>query len=254
MNQLSKLARVHRGSRTKAWYKSCALILFAGLFSLSFQLVGGFSTTIIAARDSSVLSVTRHCGFFREPTVQNNGLGSLGNFYALDSEQLYDYFNAITVMTRNVLRRSAGYSRSCYGRFGDNSTACGNYLRPSLPVTITRDLPCPFNQSVCNGPAISLDSGMLRSDTDLGVNTRPEDALAVRKVLTCVPLAGENYTDGWQQIPPQHASPMEPIGTRFKAYKFGPYSGYADLPELANYTAAIVETDWQMGREAYGLS
>lgn len=254
INQLSKFARAHKKRRTKAWYKSIALMLFAGLFGLGFALAGGFSTSIIAARDSSVLSVSRHCGWFQEPTVQNNISNPIDQFYSLKDEQFYDYVNAVSVMTRNVFRRSAAYSRSCYGRFGDNSTACGNYVRPSLPYKITRDLPCPFNQSVCNGPAFSMDSGAIRSDTDLGVNTRSEDAISVRKVLTCVPLAGEAHTDGWQQLPPEYASGLEvPLGTQIKGYTFGSYTNWASDPKFGNYTAGMDEIEWKKGKEPYSL-
>ncbi|KAJ8105583.1 hypothetical protein OPT61_g10087 [Boeremia exigua] len=253
ITQLSKLAWVHRKSKTKAYYKSLGLILFASIFSLVFALVGGFFTGFIASEHGTVLSVSRHCGFFQEPTLNGNVLGfNLTDFYSYSEDQLYEYFNTITVMHRTVLRRSAAYSRSCYGRFGDNSTACGNYLRPTLPYSITRDVPCPFNDKVCNGTALSLDTGALRSDTDLGISTRPGDALSVRKVLTCAPISGESYTDGWRELPPKYGAPP---GTQYKGYSFGSTFRYAADSLSSNYTfVALDGPTLPAGKQPYSLT
>jgi hypothetical protein len=245
-NQLIKIVWVHRGGRLRTYYKSLILILFASLYALGFALASGLSSRVIAATDASVLSVSQHCGWFQEP--------SLGNISSLASGQLFESVNAISVMARNVYRRSASYSRSCYGRFGDNSTACGNYVRPTLPYVVTRGLPCPFYEEACNGTAISLDTGYMRSNTHLGVNTRPEDAISVRKVLTCVPLAGENYTDGWKQVPPEVATAQGlPLETKLKGYSFGPTrSLFGSFNEL-NHTAAMDEFHWKFGKQPYSL-
>jgi hypothetical protein len=124
-----------------------------------------------------------------------------------------------------------------------------------LPYTISRDVTCPFNEKACNGTAISLDTGRLRSDIHLGVNTRPEDALSVRMVLTCVPLAGEKYTTGWQQIIPEIAFAVGlPFDTKVKSYAFGPsmisFGGHVGS---FNYTAAMDEVRWVQGIQPYSL-
>lgn len=253
-NQLSKLAWVHKRSKSKTYYKSIGLLLFANIFNFGFILVGIFSTKFIAAQDSSVLSVSRHCGWFKEPTVKGDDPFDFDSFYTLSGLEFAEYVNAVSVMSRNVLRRSAAYSRSCYGRFGENSTACGNYAQATLAYTITRDVGCPFNDKACNGTAISLDTGHIRSDSDLGINTTPEDALSMRKVLTCVPLAGESYTSGWQQLPDEAAfRDQVPQGTRAKAYSFGPYLGYSQVPAISNYTIYMDEVDWKKGQQPYSL-
>jgi hypothetical protein len=128
-------------------------------------------------------------------------------------------------------------------------------VQPALPYTINRNVSCPFSENACNGTAISLDTGRLRSDTHLGVNTRPEDALSVRKVLTCVPLAGEKYATDWQQIIPDIAfSTGLPLDTKVKSYAFGPRSISlgAHVGGL-NYTAAMDEIRWRKGVQPYSL-
>jgi hypothetical protein len=101
---------------------------------------------------------------------------------------------------------------------------------------------------------MSLDTGHLRSDIHFGMNTRSEDALSVRKVLTCVPLAGEKYTDGWQQMPPtMSAAQGLPQDTRLKGYSFGRTNSIFGSFNDLNYTAAMDEVHWKFGKQPYSL-
>lgn len=246
ITQMTRVLWAHRGGRPRMFCKCLALILFAGLYTLVFALTSGLSSRIIRAHDSTVLSVSKHCGWFKEPT--------LGNSSSISSGGVFESVNAISVMSRNVYRRSASYSRSCYGRFGDNSTACEDYFLPTLPYLVRKDLPCPFASRACNGSAMSLDTGHLRSDLHFGMNTRSEDALSVRKVLTCVPLAGEQYTDGWQQVPPtMSAAQGLPLDTRLKGYSFGRTDSIFGSFDNLNYTAAMDEVHWKFGKQPYSL-
>jgi hypothetical protein len=255
IGQVVKLAWAHRHGGSKIVRKSIVLILVASLFTLVFTLVGGFSSHIIAARDPSVLSVDQNCGWIFEPTYLNPFDPTLDNIYSIPSVELFAYINAVTVTLRNVFRRSAAYSRSCYRGSVESSTACANFVQSTLPYTMRRQVPCPFADKVCNGTAISLDTGHLRSDIHLGLNTRPEDALSVRKVLTCVPLAGEAYTSGWQQISQDTADRWDlPVNTKAKAYAFGPrMMGWGEHVGGINYTAGIDEIRWVHGVQPYSL-
>lgn len=255
ISHLSRIAWAHRHGGSKVYCKSVVLLLFASLYALIFALGGGFSITIIAARDPSVLTIDRHCGWVQEATYLNPPEPTPDNSYSIPREKLYEHMNIITVMLRKALRRSASHSRSCYGHFGEKSTACNNFVQPSLPFIVNRNVTCPFNEKACNGPAISLDTGKLRSDIHLGVNTRPEDALSVRKVLTCVPLAGEKYTTGWQQIIPEIAFATSlPLDTKVKSYAFGPQTMTLGQPVSGlNYTSGMDEIQWMQGVQSYSL-
>lgn len=255
IRHLSRVAWTHRHGESRIYRKSVVLFSFASLYALVFALGGGFSSGIIIARDRSVLTIDRHCGWLQEPTYLNPPEPTLDNLYSIPREQIYKYVNVVTVMLRNALRRSASHSRSCYGHFGEKSTACNNFVQPTLPYTIDRDVKCPFDEKACNGNAISLDTGRLRSDVHLGVNTRSEDALSVRKILTCVPLAGEKYATGWQQIIPELASEIGlPFDTKVKSYAFGPRtisSGKHD--SSLNHTSGMDEIHWIQGVQPYSL-
>lgn len=255
VTQLRKILWVNRGSAFQSYRKSIALMLFAVMHSLSFLIAGGFSSEIIAARDPSVLSVSRHCGWIQEPRFENPEVPTFDNIYSLPRNQLVEWINAVSVLSRNFYRKSASYSRTCYGRLGDNSTVCGILVQPNLHYAVRYNVPCPFSDKACNGTAVSLDTGRLRSDTHLGVNTRPEDAMSVRKVLTCVPLAAERYTDGWQAgSPDMLADRNVPVGTRFKSYAFGPLQPYFG-PRDPNTTVTVTadEVRWKSGNEPYSL-
>jgi hypothetical protein len=255
ISHMSRIAWAHRHGGSKIYCKSVALFLFASLYALIFALGGGFSSKIIVARDPSVLTIDRHCGWLQEPTFLNPPEPTLDTLYSISGAQIYEYINVVTVILRNAFRRSASHSRSCYGHLGENSTACNNFVQPTLPYTINRDVTCPFNEKACNGTAISLDTGRLRSDIHLGVNTRPQDALSVRKVLTCVPLAGEKYATGWQQIIPDIAFATGlPLDTKVKSYAFGPRSIAFGLHVGGlNYTAGMDEIRWRQGVQPYSL-
>jgi hypothetical protein len=257
ISHLSRIAWAHRHGGSKIYCKSVVLCLFASLYALVFALGGGFSSKIIVARDPSVLTIDRHCGWLQEPTFLNPPEPTIDTIYSIPGAQLYEYINVVTVMLRNAFRRSASHSRSCYGHLGEKSTACNNFVQPTLPYTINRDVTCPFNEKACNGTAISLDTGRLRSDIHLGVNTRPEDALSMRKVLTCVPLAGEKYATGWQQIIPETAFATGlPFDTKVKSYAFGPrpivFGQNVGVVGL-NYTSGMDEIRWVRGVQPYSL-
>jgi hypothetical protein len=231
------------------------LFVLASLHALVFGLGGGFSSKIIVAGDPSVLIIDRNCGWLQEPTYLNPPEPTLDTMYSVPKAQLYEYINVATVVLRNAFRRSATYSRSCYGNLGEKSTACNKFVQPTLPYTIKRDIPCPFDDKACNGPAMSLDTGRLRSDIHLGVDTRPEDALSVRKVLTCVPLDGEKYATGWQQIIPELALATDlPSDTKVKSYAFGPRAfALGEQFTGLNYTFGMDKIRWAQGVQPYSL-
>jgi hypothetical protein len=255
IGHLSRMAWAHRRRGSKIYCKSLILLLVASLYALVLALGVGFSSRIIIARDPSVLTIDQHCGWLQELTFLNPPEPTFDNAYSVSRAQLYEYINVVAAMLRNAFRKSASHSRSCYGRLGKKSTACNNFVQPTLPYTISRIATCPFTERACNGVAISLDTGKLRSDVHLGVNTRPEDALSVRKVLTCVPLAGEKYTTGWQQIIPEIAVATGlPFDTKVKSYAFGPrnFSLGENVSEF-NYTSGMDDIRWVQGVQPYSL-
>ena len=239
VESLMKVGRAHKESRFEVYRRSLFPIMLASLYGLVFYALSGLSSRLILDSSGAVLALSKNCGWMEVPDLSN-----------LADDKTFEAVNALTVMARTGYRRSASYSRSCYGRFGGNSTACGNFVQPSIPSNISRSVPCPFAQNICNGEGITFDSGFVRSDFHLGINTRPKDSISVRKILTCVPLAGEKYTDGWRPISDERAAYYNLSSeTRQKGYMFGQN---LQTPG-SNYSIAIDEVFWRLGDQPYNI-
>jgi hypothetical protein len=216
---LIKMGTAHKYARFDAYRISFVLILLAAAHGAGLWFAGGISSRFIASSNEVEFRPTR-CGWMKEPPLTN-----------LSDDAIFEEANALVVMARYSYRRSAAYSRSCYLQAGGNSTACGTYVKPTFPYTIDTDAPCPFVDKICQGSAMTVDTGFLRSDQHLGINTRPADAIWARKVITCVPLEGEKYTDGWMPFPGDEIPSSLPPGAMIKGYKFGRVLGDGPLPE-----------------------
>ncbi|KAF2709058.1 hypothetical protein K504DRAFT_408484 [Pleomassaria siparia CBS 279.74] len=69
----------------------------------------------------------------------------------------------------------------------DASTCRNRFIRPFLPFVSQRSV-CPFESSFCTDeylPAISMDTGLLDLNENLGVNLGKSDAVKFRKKTTC---------------------------------------------------------------------
>jgi len=174
----------------------------------------------------------------------------LGN---ITDKASFEATNALVVMGRYAYRKSASYSRTCYDGTDGNSTSCGYYVRPTLPYNATLSQSCPFAGTICRGPSISLDTGFLRSDEHLGFNTRPEDAMLMRKVLTCAPLASEKYIEDPIQIPDDIKIRFEIFDEiRYTGYRLGTYLEPGNpMPEFTFSTSNIHH---DFGDLPYGLA
>ncbi|PVH95128.1 hypothetical protein DM02DRAFT_691345 [Periconia macrospinosa] len=185
IGKLLTVGVAHKGARLEAYKRSMWLIILAALHGMSMWVADTLSSRFIVSGDE-VQAVPSKCGWMRDDGASVD---------ALADEATFENLNSLAVMTRHGYRRSAAYSRSCYAQMGINTTMCSIYKQTTLPLSIRYPAPCPFNENICYGSAISLDTGRIRSDEHLGINTRPEDAISLRKVLTCVPFAGERYSN-----------------------------------------------------------
>ncbi|KAF1985154.1 hypothetical protein K402DRAFT_334899 [Aulographum hederae CBS 113979] len=89
---------------------------------------------------------------------------------------------------------SANYAQNCY--LNPTGLAdCSSFVRQNLPDTIDTGASCPFEEDICLEPAknIRIDTGLIDSHFDLGINARPRDRFQFRQVTTCAPLRAEGY-------------------------------------------------------------
>lgn len=169
-----------RRHNSVASFKRTLLPLALSLVTFSaFAIAGVFSSRVATSRGGEVLIAGSKCAIYNNSliTYQNFGLG-----------QAY---------LANRIRSSANYASSCYT--GSRSPgACRTFIRDTLPFKITRKTPCPFpgKDRICHSSegAIRLDSGLLNSHFDLGINSPPSARFLYRAVNECVPLRSEGFT------------------------------------------------------------
>jgi hypothetical protein len=109
-----------------------------------------------------------------------NSVSQMASFY---SKSVADTIDAAT------------YAQQCYGE-NTTSLACNLYARRSLSFTTNPNATCPFPSARCifnNQSAFSMDTGLVDSHLDLGVNARPEDRIKYRRVTTCAPIHAKQW-------------------------------------------------------------
>jgi hypothetical protein len=238
---LIKIGSAHRGARFEAIRRSYLLVMIATAHGVGFWVAAGLSSRFIANSDE-VQIIAKDCGWIREPP--------LGDFR---DDTIFETANALIVMARYGYRRSVAYSRSCYMQSGGNSTACSTFPRSRLPYTVAGSTPCPFDQSICKGTAITVDTGFLRSDEHLGINTRSDQAMWARKIMTCAPLEGENHTAGWVSVPMEFNITTLHMPQRVKGYHFGTVPINSSRTSISDYTFLVRDGWLQLGDRPYNL-
>jgi hypothetical protein len=100
--------------------------------------------------------------------------------------------------SRKVLKesvQSADYAGSCYYAVTDPRRCASTFVKPTINWTSTSNAPCPFNDELCQEKdgAFEMDTGLLDSREDLGLNTPDKSRLFYRRVTTCAPIHTAPY-------------------------------------------------------------
>ncbi|KAJ8130562.1 hypothetical protein O1611_g3064 [Lasiodiplodia mahajangana] len=164
-----------------AWQQSWLWISISVVSAVSGVAAGLFSSRII---DSSlyfnILTDSSNCGFFLEDFhIQSN----------IDDPMVI----ALEQDEAATIGLAATYARNCYNTTGDNSQ-CNFFPSTTIPWETEWEAECPF-EGICIGPAMRLDTGLLNSNSLLGINSPNIDQIEVRKITTCAPLRQEGYTE-----------------------------------------------------------
>jgi hypothetical protein len=87
------------------------------------------------------------------------------------------------------------YAQSCYASTV-NEGGCGAFIRARIPTTVDRNASCPFKEDICLSKYgnIKIDTGMMDSAKDLGMNAPKYKQVLLRRILHCAPLVTEGYT------------------------------------------------------------
>src|SRR4051812_34187000 len=85
------------------------------------------------------------------------------------------------------------YAQQCYTT-AENSEDCRQYVKPKIPLTVMKNATCPFGNGLCKVDSIMIDTGLLDSSDDLGINMPSDSRFQVRIVNQCSPLVSSGYT------------------------------------------------------------
>ncbi|KAI1772237.1 hypothetical protein F4818DRAFT_454108 [Hypoxylon cercidicola] len=184
-NSLSPGSTAHR--LLKIWWAnrsnslsnsdSWPLILFAALCGIGCLAAGLYSNKIVDMSPGvEVLLNSPNCGF-----VDRSNMSIPNN---LSMTVIQYYLDSLAAATR--------YSRKCYNN--TNTRDCGPFTQQMINWVTVWDADCPFDDSMCLGPAMRLDTGEINSNKVLGLNSEPQDQINLRKVTTCAPIVQEGYT------------------------------------------------------------
>jgi hypothetical protein len=119
------------------------------------------------------------------------------------------------------------YSRECYTQTALlNSPGCNSFIKSTVDSIVRIDDPCPFQETVCETSALTIDTGLLDSHKDMGVNAPPSNRVQFRKALSCAVIpADRNYSSEWTTNSTPPLFTWDPngsgAGVGFKYYNFG---------------------------------
>ena len=175
-----------RKSGRRPFSRALPLALFAVVFTLALAAGSVLSSKVTNSSGSQRL-IIGNCGYFG----YNENATLPIRTKAMVSKDLNDTIIA------------SAYARQCYaGNDKLNKMQCSMYEQPALSYKVVADAPCPFEKSMCKDNLVyQLDTGLIDTHTDLGINMPTSGRIGFRKVSTCAPITQDGYrstttTDG----------------------------------------------------------
>ncbi|KAF7507093.1 hypothetical protein GJ744_010906 [Endocarpon pusillum] len=159
------------------------------LFSVSYIFVfaalsifGSSEVTKAAGQDRLIQS--SQCGYWATNSSRN-------------AEGDYNTQTALGAFGAKVLKDSqdaSAYARKCYDGSAD-ALGCDMYATPVIRWE-GKATDCPFRDNICwRNNTYQMDTGLLDSHDDLGINTPVEERLKYRRVTTCTVLDDKGYIE-----------------------------------------------------------
>jgi hypothetical protein len=115
-------------------------------------------------------------------------------------------FNANSQVTT-----ASTYAQTCYGP-PTSSIQYSLYVKEQLEWTTNSNAICPCGEDLCilkETKPIQLDTGLIDSQSDLGINTAPENRVSDRTVSTRAPIHTEGFTSFRNSSSSCNASEMQ---------------------------------------------
>lgn len=216
-------------AHTPSTFRRNIFLALVALINMVAFLVAGIFSARVTVTDSEGLLVGT-CGWLEKDADKD---------FPQWTKNDWETGDALFVTAYNGYRQILTYSQTCYaGNMLNTSEAqCDFPATPYIESSIDRDADCPFADEACTGRAISLDSGLINSDTHLGINSAPGGRVQVRKVTSCAPIDMDAYTTGWTPTPAPGTEMFFPTlfpNDTFKYYSMG--SSWLFGAPISNFT------------------
>lgn len=237
--QLIRMCWAWKLKTTSVFWRSSPLLLITLVHLATFLLAGAFSSRITAT-DGEVLVKSNLCGWLNEWAVRDPAQWTEINWGVTDS---------LFVTAHWGYKRSAEYARLCYNsELGTHPSLCHRFSKQNIQSKVDTTAPCPFSPRTCGPSAITLDSGLIDSHLDLGINAPQEARIQLRKVMTCAPVpVEERFSTTWTP------GGLEDIaGDTFKYYYVGDRFGWGE--KRSGYTFRISNFSMLTSSDPYTVS
>jgi hypothetical protein len=170
----------HSTETRKPWSRLFLVLLLAICCISGFTAAGGFSSQISSAPGNEVLIIGDQCGIAYIPITSN--VTAEAQATTLMSQRINDAFN---------------YAQQCYSTSSFEMFDCDKFVVKNIAAAVTKnDSGCPFQGSICrsNNTNLTLDTGYIDSNDNLGLNAPKDQRFLWRYKLQCAPLVTEGYT------------------------------------------------------------
>ncbi len=169
------------------------------VFSISYIIVfavlsifGSSEVTKAAGQDRLIQS--SQCGYWDV----NGTTNEQGVFKATETAQ-----GSFEAKVLKDSQDASAYARRCYDNSAD-ALGCDTYATPLIRWE-GKATDCPFGDNICwRNHTYQMDTGMLDSHDQLGINTPEEERVKYRRVSTCTVLVEQGYieqrTRPWVQL------------------------------------------------------
>jgi hypothetical protein len=88
----------------------------------------------------------------------------------------------------------SNYATQCYSN-NTNSEDCHIYIKPRIATSVIRNATCPFAPEMCKtqDSNIVIDTGLIDSHDDLGMNMKEKQRVQLRLVYHCAPIVSAGF-------------------------------------------------------------
>jgi hypothetical protein len=187
-----------RGTASKPLRRSLGYA-FLALLNIAAFAAAGILSSWVTKTTSEVLLTPNSCGDYEFFGVY----GYTKNSTPLTTAEYSNAYMFNQVFTKSLVLQGASYVKDCYGE-GVQRGLCMPITRNAIDLNVTYTSECPFGDLCIGNSTMVMDTGLLDSLLDFGINSKPEDRIAWRKTIQCAPIATEGYRSDW-------LSPSDPL-------------------------------------------